>query len=61
GLGVTGVSVSSFQLHDVRRRIGGISQERARVLAEQALRCRTAAEVAERVRVFQSASEGASA
>ncbi|MFN4909517.1 MAG: phosphoenolpyruvate--protein phosphotransferase [Bacteroidota bacterium] len=61
GLGVTGVSVSSFQLHDVRRRIAGISQERARVLAEQALRCRTAAEVADRVRGFQSASEGASA
>lgn len=61
GLGVTGVSVSSFQLHDVRRRIAGISQERARVLAEQALRCRTAAEVADRVRLFQSASEGASA
>lgn len=61
GLGVTGVSVSSFQLHDVRRRIAGISQQRARVLAEQALRCRTAAEVADRVRQFQSASEGASA
>lgn len=58
GLGVTGVSVSSFQLHDVRRRISSVHLGKAQRLVEDALACRTALEVADIVHVFQSSSRG---
>lgn len=49
GLGVTGVSVSSFQIHDVRRRIRELRCEASRRLAESALTCHSASQVVQLV------------
>lgn len=62
GLGVSGVSVSAFALHDVRRRICELNADSCRHLAELALRCRTSAKVRSHVEAFRdSAAKGASA
>jgi len=58
GLGVSGVSVSSFQLHDVRRRIGQVNCSEARALVHTALTCRTAAEVVECLRQYDESARG---
>jgi phosphotransferase system enzyme I (PtsI) len=62
GLGVTGVSVSSFLLHDVRLRIRQLDSLKAQVLAADALRCRSASDVRACIDRFRdSSSDGASA
>jgi phosphotransferase system enzyme I (PtsI) len=62
GLGVTGVSVSSFLLHDVRLRIRQLDSLKAQVLAADALRCRSASDVRACIDRFRnSSSDGDSA
>jgi len=61
GLGVSGVSVSSFQLHDVRRRIGQIDSAKARALVDSALACRTASEVVDCLRRYDPSAHGGTA
>lgn len=62
GLGVSGVSVSSFALHDVRRRVRELDAESCRLLADAAIRSRTAADVRSHVDAFRrSGAKGASA
>lgn len=62
GLGVTGVSVSSFLLHDVRLRIRQLDSLKAQNLAADALLCRSASHVRACIDLFrQATSDGASA
>ena len=62
GLGVTGVSVSSFLLHDVRLRIRQLDALKTQTLAADALRCRSASDVRACIERFRdSASDGAPA
>ncbi|MBU3678107.1 MAG: phosphoenolpyruvate--protein phosphotransferase [Candidatus Kapabacteria bacterium] len=61
GLGVSGVSVSSFALHDVRRRVRELDAESCQRLADISIRSRTAAEVRSHIDAFRSSStKGAS-
>lgn len=62
GLGVSGVSVSSFALQDVRRRVRDLDAESCRQLASAAISSRTAAEVRSHVDAFRGSNpKGASA
>ena len=61
GLGVTGVSVSSFQIHDVRRRIRELERQASRRLVESALRCHSASQVVQLVDDARRIRKGTSA
>ena len=62
GLGVSGVSVSAFALHDVRRRVRELDAESCRHLADVSIRSRTVAEVRAHIDAFRSSgAKGASA